>query len=191
VAESQLLDQLWPDSEADAARKSLDMTVHRLRALLGGAEYVLANDGCIGFDRNRVWVDASMFEELTRDGADKAERAARLYRGVLLPEEIDSAWSVSYREKLRDSFNRLVCAQAAAFESRQEYQQALNWYAHGLETDDLVEAMYQGIMRCQMQLERSADALATFQRLRRTLAAKLRALPSPESAALAAAAQAQ
>jgi two-component SAPR family response regulator len=160
-----------------------------LRALLGSNEAVRLAAAQVSLDRTRVWVDAWAFEVLCREGESGAQRAAQLYQGVLLPEEMDAAWTVSYREKLHDSFNRLICVQAAALESRQRHDEALAWYARGLEADDLVEAMYQGMMRCYIQLGRRADALASFQRLRRTLASKLRTLPSAESVALAAQAQ--
>ena len=191
VPVTQLLDALWPESEADSAEKSFDVALHRLRALLGANDAVKLVDGRLSLDRARVWVDAWAFEVQCREGAAGARRAAELYQGTLLPEELDAAWSVSYREKLRDSFNRLICAQAAALESQQRHGEALAWYARGLEADDLVETMYQGMMRCHIQLGHRADALASFQRLRRTLASKLRTLPSAESVALAAQAESQ
>jgi LuxR family transcriptional regulator, maltose regulon positive regulatory protein len=185
----QLLDWLWPESEADDAERSLDVALHRLRGLLGANEAVKLTDGRVSLDRTRVWVDAWAFESLSREGSDAARQAVELYRGTLLPEELDAAWSVSYREKLHDSFNRLICTEASALESQQRYADALGWYTRGLEADDLMEAMYQGVMRCNLNLGRRADALAAFQRLRRTLASKLRTLPSAESSALAATAE--
>ena len=99
---------------------------------------------------------------------------ARSSTGLILESKIglvlasaSAAWTVSYREKLRDSFNRLICTQAAQLEPRQCHDEALTWYARGLQADDSVEAMYQGMMRCHIQLGRRADALAAFQRLRR------------------------
>jgi LuxR family maltose regulon positive regulatory protein len=184
-----MLDWLWPDSEADAAQKALDAALHRLRGLLGANDVVKLVDGRLSLDRTRVWVDAWTFEPLAREGGESAKRAAELYRGALLPEDSDTVWSVSYREKLVDSFNRLICTQASALESQRRFSEALAWYTRGLEADDLVEAMFQGIMRCHLALGRRADALATFQRLRRTFASKLRTLPSAESVALAAAAE--
>ena len=126
---------------------------------------------------------------MTANAGGLLKRAAGLYRGALLPEDSDAVWSVSYREKLLDSFNRLICTQASALESQQRYTEALTWYTRGLEADDLVEAMHQGMMRCHLKLGRRADALAAFQRLRRTLASKLRTLPSAESVTLAAGAE--
>ena len=190
VSVAQLLDSLWPESEADAAQKALDVALHRLRGLLGANDAVCLVDGRVSLDRSQVWVDAWAFEFLSRQGAVTAARAAELYQGTLLPDELDAAWSVSYREKLHDSFNRLICSQATELESQQRYTDALTWYTRGLAADDLVEAMYQGMMRCHLKLGCRADALATFQRLRRTLATKLRTLPSAESTTLAAAAEA-
>ena len=189
VPVAQMLDWLWPDSEADAAQKALDVALHRLRGLLGANDVVRLVDGRLSLDRTRVWVDAWAFESLSREGGESATRAAELYRGALLPEDSDAVWAVSYREKLLDNFNRLICRQATELESQQRFTEALTWYTRGLEADDLVEAMYQGMMRCHLALGRRADALATFQRLRRTLASKLRTLPSAESAAIAAGAQ--
>jgi DNA-binding SARP family transcriptional activator len=192
LTESQLTDWLWFGSEADAARKALDISLHRLRALLGGTQFVRIGDGRIGLDRSRVWVDAWAFEVAAGQGRPcDAELAACLYRGALLPEEVDAAWAVSYREKLRDAFNRLVRSRGADLEARRDYAQAPRWYARGLEADDLTESMYQGMMRCQLEMGRPADALATYQRLRRTLTTKLGAMPSGESVTLAQAAGAR
>ena len=189
VPVAQLLDWLWPESEADAAQKALDMAVHRLRGLLGSNDAVRLRDGRMSLDPTQIWVDAWAFETFCHQGTETAATAADLYRGTLLPEDLDAVWSVSYREKLHDSFNRLICQQATELESQQRYAEALTWYARGLAADDLVEAMYQGLMRCHLNLGHRADALATFQRLRRTLASKLRTLPSAESVALATSAE--
>jgi DNA-binding SARP family transcriptional activator len=195
ITESQLIDWFWPQSEGDAARKALDISLHRLRALLGGTACVKVSDGRIGLDRSHVWIDAWAFEAATQqagsDDVKSTEETAALYRGSLLPGDGDAVWSVSYREKLRDRFNRLIRTWAEHLEAKQDYAEALRWYTRGLEADDLVEVMYQGMMRCQLSMGRPADTLVTYQRLRRTLTVKLHALPSHESVALAQAASAQ
>jgi DNA-binding SARP family transcriptional activator len=188
VPESQLIDWLWPESEADAARKSLQISLHRLRAALGKTECVIVADGRIRLDRNQVWVDAWAFDSLSRVLHGESlpiDDAVAIYQGTLLPGDMDAAWCVSYREQLRDAFNRLIYSCGARLESQGAFQEALRWYAKGIEADDLVEGMYQGLMRCYLGLGQAADAQAAYQRLRRTLTAKLRAMPSKESVALA------
>ena len=192
VSIAQLIDWLWPDSEADAAKKAFEMALLRLRALLGGNHTLKLENGRLSLDRSTIWVDAWAFDALaqqTTNDANQLARAVQLYAGSLLPHDLDAAWALSYRERLRDSFKRLICNLATDLEATQRYAEALALYARGLEADDLVESMYQGAMRCHLNLGRRAEALATFQRLRRTLTAKLRTLPSTESVTLASAAE--
>jgi LuxR family transcriptional regulator, maltose regulon positive regulatory protein len=184
VSEAQLLDWLWPDSEADAGRKSLDIALHRLRSMLGTPHSVKVRDGKIGLDRRVVWADAWAFESRA-NGGDRPFRQCNeviaLYRGPLLPGDSESVWTVSYRERLRGVFNGLLTGSGADCERAGDWESALRWYQGGLDVDDLHENTYLGAMRCQWQLGRSADARATYDRLRRTFALKLRALPSRES----------
>lgn len=190
---TRLADWLWPESEADAAQKSLEMALHRLRALLGDAEYLILSDGKLRLDQTRVWVDAWAFEQASLDCFDNDVDLAwivQIYRGPFLQHDVDAAWSISYRERLHDRFNHLISTQAAKLEASARFTEALKWYQRGLEADDAVESMYQGIMRCQLQLGQRSDVLTAFQRLRRTLAAKLKTVPSRDSVALAAAAEA-
>jgi len=55
VPEERLMDALWPDEEADAARKSLDITVLRLRKLLGSHETIIVSDELIGLNPQLCW----------------------------------------------------------------------------------------------------------------------------------------
>lgn len=188
ATEAELHDWLWPDSEADSARKALDVSLHRLRSLLGEQEAVGTGKGRVFLNRSRVRVDAWAFEALAHGAPESTlsiEEISALYPGNVLPEDVDAVWSVSCRERLRETFNRLILAHAARLETAVQFAQALRWYQCGMETDDLVEAMYQGVMRCQIRLDLATEALGTFERLRRTFALKLRALPSAVSVELA------
>ncbi len=53
VDKARLADFLWPDADGDAA---LDMTISRLRKLLGRADALRIEDGKLGLDPQRVWV---------------------------------------------------------------------------------------------------------------------------------------
>jgi DNA-binding SARP family transcriptional activator len=52
-----LIDGLWPDPE-DGGRKAFDITVHRLRKLLGGDSRLAVTGGHAALDPQQVWVDA-------------------------------------------------------------------------------------------------------------------------------------
>ncbi len=195
VPEERLIDALWPDEEADAARKSLDITVLRLRKLLGANESVLVANELVSLDSRLCWTDVwafehgmEQFESGTRDLGDAAS-VLGLYRGSFLPTDVDVPWTAKARERLRGKFVRLVEVVALEEENARRWEQAIHSYLRGLEADDLVEPFYQGLMRCYRSLGRHAEAMGTYRKLRHLLSVVLGISPSEASQALAMALQ--
>jgi DNA-binding SARP family transcriptional activator len=58
------MDALWPDASGDTARKSLDMTVARLRKLLGANDLVQIGDGRVGLNRAQAQSDVALRRQL-------------------------------------------------------------------------------------------------------------------------------
>src|SRR6185503_19141544 len=93
VPEERLMDALWPDEEADAARKSLDITVLRLRKLLGCHEAIIVSDELIGLNPQVCWTDVWAFKRCIEQaeaaegeaGLSGADAAVALYSGNFLP----------------------------------------------------------------------------------------------------------
>jgi len=195
VPEERLIDALWPDEEADAARKSLDITVLRLRKLLGDNESILVANELVGLNPRMCWTDVWAFEhgmEQFESGTGEPRDAAivlGLYRGGFLPADIEAPWTAKARERLRGKFVRLVEVVALEEENSGRWEQALHAYLRGLEADDLVEPFYQGLMRCYRALGRHAEAMSTYRKLRHLLSVVLGISPSETSQALAAALQ--
>jgi len=195
VPETSLADALWPDDDADAAHDAFNVTLHRLRKLLPhGAELLRLQEGRLSLDDATCWIDCRAFEQLVIqagsafDGQavslDPLRQALTLYEGQFLADDADAVWTVSARERLRSKFSRIVatCGQALCAAGRHE--EALACYRRGLETDDLAEEFYQGVMRCALALQRPADGLAAYHRLERMLSVLLGITPSPASQAL-------
>ena len=193
VPEERLMDALWPNEEADAARKSLDITVLRLRKLLGSHEAIIVSDELIGLNPQLCWTDVWAFERriAQAEGADRetgisaAAAAVALYRGNFLPADTEEPWTVKARERLRAKFVRLVETVAQVDEAAGNWETAMAHYLKGLEADDLVEAFHLGLMRCYRALGRPAEAITAFRRLRQTLSVVLGIAPSPAAEALA------
>jgi LuxR family maltose regulon positive regulatory protein len=191
VPEERLMDALWPDQEADAARKSLDITVLRLRKLLGNHDVIVVSDELIGLNPQFCWVDLWAFESwIAQTAAAEAEiglsaTALALYRGNFLPADAEQPWTVKARERLRAKFVRLIETTAQPDEAAGHWEKALAYYLKGLEADDLVEAFHLGLMRCYRALGRPAEAITTYRRLRQTLSVVLGIAPSPAAEALA------
>ena len=196
VPEHRLADALWPDADADAAHDAFNVALHRLRKLLPrGSEVVRLQDGRISLDASLCWIDWRAFEALVA-GADHAaaatgdatlaalHRALALYEGHFLADDLDEAWSLPARERLRSKFNRVVIACGRALSAAGRDAEALDCYRRGLETDDLAEEFYQGVMRCALGLQRPAEGLAAYHRLERMLARLFGIAPSSASQAL-------
>ena len=191
AAAETAIDALWPDEEADAANNSLDAALHRLRKLLGHPESVTLQDGLLSLDRKRVWVDAIAFErdlDATQAGGALADgpRAAALrrYQGHFLAADRAEPWSISARERLRSRFIRAAAAHGAALEAGNDFAGAAAHYARVIDIDDLIEAPYQGLMRCHLAQGQRSEGIAAIERLRQTLAAGLGLTPTAASAAL-------
>src|SRR5688572_5787672 len=120
VPEGEVAGALWPDREPLAAGRSLAVTLHRLRRLLGFPDVILRRDGRIGVDAKSVWCDAATFERLLAEAGRCAERRRRigllagaldLYRGEFLAGETRAPWVLPIRARLHEDY-LLACRQA-------------------------------------------------------------------------------
>lgn len=188
VRDHQLIDALWKDEEADAARASFNVTLHRLRRLLGKHEAIEVVDGCLTLNSGIVWVDAFAYERALSGGDAQGEagveEALSLYRGPLLPTDIEESWSAAARERLRTKFLHHVSRLAHQLERAQRADEAVALFLRGLDADSLSESMYQGLMRCHRARGQHAEALSLYWRLRQTLSVSLGIAPSSETEVL-------
>jgi DNA-binding SARP family transcriptional activator len=185
---------LWPEAEGDAAKRSLDVTLHRLRRLLGHDEAVLLAGGKLTLNAALVWVDARAFDRLAARAEDEQhggaavpvevlERALRLYRGALL-EADDDAWVQPARDRLRRRFLHLAEALGERWEDAGNRDAALAWYHRAVAIEPAAERLHQRIIRLLHAQGRTAEAVDAYRRCRYALAAVLGAPPSPETEAL-------
>ncbi|MGZ6142637.1 MAG: hypothetical protein ACXWLM_04820 [Myxococcales bacterium] len=100
VQEAQSADRIWPDADGDQAQRSFEVTLHRLRALLGDPTLVKRRDGLVSLDGSRVFADVWAIEDLLRESP---ERAAALYAGPFLPGN-PADWAVAARARLESQF---------------------------------------------------------------------------------------
>jgi DNA-binding SARP family transcriptional activator len=196
VRKDQISDTLWPDADGDAAHHSFEMTLHRLRKLIGNENAIQFQEGRVTLDPRYCWVDVWAFEHILGevDGKQREEwietailspeKASKLYRGPFLAGEVEQGWMVSTRERLRRKFLRNVSGLGRYWEQKENWKKAVECYEQGLEADDLAEELYRHLMGCYQRLGRQAEALSVYRRCKRTLSASLGIEPSSETEAI-------
>jgi LuxR family maltose regulon positive regulatory protein len=195
VSESRLCDALWPGAEADDARASLKVTLHRLRQVIGHEALVL-HESKLTLDPRYVRADVWSFERLANtlleaDGAmpvaasmQAGERMLAFYRGAFLAGD-EQVFVLGLRERLRAKLLRAIAALADSLLRGGAHDAALSWYERGIEAEPLVEPFHQGLMRACLALNRPAGGLAAYERARRIFATQLQVTLSPATEALA------
>ncbi len=195
VCQVKIAEILWPDADGDAAHRSLDTTLHRLRKLLDNEKAIVLREGKISLNNECCWVDAWTFERLqgkleslldqlllenldNQDIIKLATTALTLYKGPFLGLSSSESWAIAYRERLRSKFIRLLRKVGRFYESSAELELALEAYLKGLEIDSLLEEMYQRAMACYIKLELRAEAILLYQRCVSNLNAQLGITPS-------------
>lgn len=192
VSVDLLASVLWPDAEGDAGKNSFDITLHRLRKLIGTDKALVLKDGRLTIDSRYCWVDTWSLERMIGH-VDMALRSDRhdneqimrlsseilaLYQGHYLGKEYSQPWSLNLRERLRSKYLRHVTDMAHYLEKNQRWEDAIVYYQKGLEVDDLAEQFYQSFMICYQQLGRRSEALAVYRRCRSALSIILGIEPS-------------
>ncbi len=198
VSQTKLTDALWPEVEGHLAQQTFEVTLHRLRKLIGQEPALVLKDGKLSLDAHHCWVDSWVCEHLLGrieralhgspacpDDIDRlAAQLLALYQGPFLATEAEQPWLLSPRERLRSKFLRQFCALGHYWEGDGKWDKAINGYLQGVEVDPLAEEFYRSLMRCYRRQGRPAEACAVYARCRNTLKTVLGVNPSPETETL-------
>jgi DNA-binding SARP family transcriptional activator len=187
-----LLDHLWPRSDACLARQSLNSLtshVNRLaRPHLGGADLIQHEGGYYQLCRTEpVRIDADVFDRLAHRGLQwlrygdrqaglgAASSAIRLYRGDLAgDDELDT---VLERERLRMAYQELLFAVAATRFAAGEYPAAVDVARRLLREDPCREDAHRLVMRSLAEMGLRSQALRQYRLCSRALADEYDAVP--------------
>lgn len=128
VPVSILCDQVWPDADGDAALRSLETALSRLRRLLGSERAVQSRDGRVSLDPERVYLDLAAFDlrwqacnampATAGPWPALAESALALYRRPLLDGEPDATWLLTERRRWHRRWRDLVLRLAEQHRAR-------------------------------------------------------------------------
>ena len=192
-------EMLWPDADGDAAQKSFDITLHRLRKQLADERALVLRWGKISIDPKVLWIDLSAFRDLM-DHIEALDRESKLgdvavlqnlsellfdlYRGRFFEADHDLAWVIPVRDRLHAGFLRALAALGKAWESTGDYGGAISVYRRGLQVDQAAELFYQRLMICYQKSEQLHEAMEAYQRCQEALSSLMGRRPSAETEAL-------
>jgi LuxR family transcriptional regulator, maltose regulon positive regulatory protein len=197
IAKQKLYDLLWPDADATAAASALDVVISRLRKLLGEADAVRIEEGKVGLDPERVWLDVWAFDreieslQATLHGDGEASLVDRLgrrllarYHGPFLGSEDLQRWSLTARDRWQNRFRRSLADAGRYWEQRGEWPRAIGLYERALEEDSLAEDLYRRLIRGHLAHGEPAEAARVYRRCRDMLSVQLGIPPSADTEAL-------
>jgi LuxR family transcriptional regulator, maltose regulon positive regulatory protein len=199
VSMATLTQALWPEADGDSGRTAFEMTLHRLRKLLGRDDAVLLSDGRLSLSPHTVWVDVWALErllgyaeaELKRGGQERPQAPGEiheplfhLYQGEFLDRDEEQPWLLGMRQKLHSKLLRYVTALGQHWEASGHWEHAERLYKRGIELDPLAEELYRRLIIAYIKRDQPAAALEVYRRCRQMLSVVLGMKPSAETETL-------
>jgi DNA-binding SARP family transcriptional activator len=171
----QVIDALWPDAMIDEAAPRLHKAATFARNALGDKGAITIRDEIVALWPERtLTIDAEQFEQaadLAQSGSvSRAEAAADVYGGDLLPADAYEDWVIDARDRLR--LRHIDVLRTAGR------------YERILEIDPADEGAHLDLMRRFMADGQRLATLRQFERMERALREELGVSPSPEAMVL-------
>lgn len=198
----ELADMLWPECDADLARRNLRQALSSLRrhleppSLPSGAVLV-AKQARVSLNMDYVATDVAEFCSLVAGASsaksnaqkiEKLKRAVEIYKGDLLPGYYED-WVQRERLQLEDLLVAALQSLVHACEAEGQIDDAIRYVRLALAKDHLKEDLHATLMRLYLASERPASALQHFQDWKTKLADELHDEPGEEIRTLAERAQ--
>jgi ATP/maltotriose-dependent transcriptional regulator MalT/DNA-binding SARP family transcriptional activator len=155
----RIVDQVWPDAEADSGVRAFEVALSRLRTILGNREVVRVQSGRVGLDPRLCWVDLPALESLldappgaadaarAGDAAQAADRILGLYAGRFLGDDDEAPLFGDVAARLQARLTRrLLGLYAGAERDRPETAAAV--YFRAVERDAELVALRAAAERC-------------------------------------------
>jgi DNA-binding SARP family transcriptional activator len=174
----RVVDAIWPELDTNAALPRLHKAAHFARQVMLSRDAVVLKDELVAlFPSTTVDIDVAVFEAAAdaalkgnATSADACAAAAALYRGELLPDDLNAQWSEEPRRRLRARFEQLLRA-------------ARRWQDL-LDVDPADEQAHVELLREAVLAGDRAGALRRYDEMTRVFATELGVAPGPEATAL-------
>ncbi len=198
-----LVDDLWPDSDGDAAAKNFKVTLHRLRKVLEpglsreiGSAYVHLKDSRVSLDRELCRTDVEIFLTKVREIRRLSDRAsaevvlarcveaAAVYGGDFLPEEPYLPWAEMKRTVLQDQYVEILMKMAELYSEQGRLHQAADCCKQILRVDPSSDSACQRLMAIYQRQGMRTEAMKVYESFRSHLISDIGVEPDPETSAI-------
>ncbi len=196
-----LMEQFWPDSDAEAQRNNLNVAIHGLRQVLRDNDnefsHVLFQNDCYFLNPDLdIWIDADAFskryqaaQKLAKQGKDEAAiteyaTAEMLYEGVFLPEDTYEDWTDILRQRLQMEYLDTLDHLSHHYLEAGDYVACASMCQKMIAVEMCSEEAHSRLMRCYRRQGQVHLALRQYDRCVKILESELDIAPSNEINAL-------
>ncbi len=190
-----LMETFWPNSDLDSARNSLNVAIHSVRRMLRKVnpqhKYILFKDECYFLNPEiEIWVDVEEFlhywkiaqsterEKGIQAAVGEYERAAAVYKGDFMEEDLYESWPSSERENFKEIYLFILDRLSKYYSLDDKISTALSLCETILEQDNCREDIHRRLMRCYYRLGQRDKAVKQFRKCAEVLKEELEVEPT-------------
>jgi LuxR family transcriptional regulator, maltose regulon positive regulatory protein len=202
VNKEVFMEHLWPEEDPRKTAKSFHVALVSLRKVLEpylhrgiASSYILGDGDNYQLDLGSGgWIDLEEFEDACTKVQDAENpeialqhlsRAAGIFRGDFLEEDLYEPWCANERTRLNDEYLLVLASIIDYHEMKKDYQKAIAFCGKYLAKDAYAEDMYQRLIRFHALSGNRAMAKKTYERCRKSIVEDLNLALSKETEFLA------
>jgi DNA-binding SARP family transcriptional activator len=183
LSRDKLLGTLWPESEQEKARHTLNQLLYAQRRHFGDQE-LFAGKKNLRLNREVIWTDVGEFQDALERGA--LEDAAKLYAGPFLDGFFLAGsveferWADDQRQRLAADCRTTLITLAKRASASSDHEAAAEWWRRAFEQDPLDTQIATGLAQTLESAGDSAGALRYARRHAERLRKELDVDPEDE-----------
>lgn len=198
ICKDILMDLFWPKVSPQSARNSLNVAIHSIRSSYARIdpyhEYIIYSDDCYCLNPQlRIRVDVDEFHKhwkkarflADREGSARAigelEKAAAVYGGDFMEEDLYEDWTVSERENLREIYLEILENLSRLYSMDGKPEVAIDLCHSILDRDNCREEVHRRLMLCYHRTGKRGRAIKQFHKCSKILKVELEVNPSRET----------
>jgi len=198
VSEEMLTDILWPDADGDAGRRTFNVTLRRLRQILGDEKSLHLVNAKLSVNNQYCWIDAWHLEQILTEIKNhidtstitpgviqyQLERLFHYYTGQFLQGNSEHKWIILQQERIHSRVTSILREAGNFFESSAFPELAIDLYSKSIEIIPLSEYFYQRLIQLHLENEQTESAKGVYQKCVDNFSRLLNIAPSPATTSL-------